>query len=288
MKKAPMWNSITEVAKNCALLGKGLVKMAVESRPCGISLSAGERPLVIMANGPSLADAMKNHAASLEHCDLMAVNFAANAEEFYRFRPQGYVMADPHFFNPGGDGNVARLWENIARRVDWPMTLYVPARMARMIPREVTSTGHVRIERFNPVGVEGFGWLERVAYKSGLGMPRPRNVLIAAIMIGLKAGYREIYLAGADHSWTRTLEVDENNMVVTVQPHFYKESESEKKRVTSLYSNIRLHDMMLSFHIAFRAYHRIRRYADAIGARIYNSTPGSFIDAFPRRPLPEP
>ena len=269
MKKAPMWNSITEVAKNCALLGKGLVKMAVESRPCGISLSAGERPLVIMANGPSLADAMKNHAASLEHCDLMAVNFAANAEEFYRFRPQGYVMADPHFFNPGGDGNVARLWENIARKVDWPMTLYVPARMARRIPREVTSAGHVRIERFNPVGVEGFGWFERMAYKSGLGMPRPRNVLIAAIMIGLKAGYREIYLAGADHSWTRTLEV-------------------EKNRVPNLYSNIRLHDMMLSFHIAFRAYHRIRRYADAIGARIYNSTPGSFIDAFPRRPLPEP
>lgn len=278
---------ISEIAGNCGLFLKGLVKIAVESRRCGISRADSDRPLIIMANGPSLAQTMARCSGALDAADLMAVNFAANAEEFYRFRPGRYVVADPHFFNPGADVNVARLWSNLASRVDWPLTLYVPARMARKVPYDVTSSRFVTVERFNPVGVEGFRWFERMAYSSGLGMPRPRNVLIAAIMIALKAGYREIYLTGADHSWTRTLEVDEANRVVSVQPHFYKENDEEKSRVTQLYSNIRLHEIMLSFHVAFRSYHGIRRYADAVGASIYNSTPGSFIDAFDRKSLPE-
>ncbi len=278
---------ISELAGNCGLFVKGLVKLAVESRRCRISRAHSGRPLIIMANGPSLAQTMERCSGALGSADLMAVNFAANTEEFYRFRPDRYVVADPHFFNPGADVNVARLWNNIAARVDWPMTLYVPARMAGRVPRDVTASGFVAVERFNPVGIEGFRWFERMAYSSGLGMPRPRNVLIAAIMIALKAGYREIYLTGADHSWTRTLEVDDANRVVSVQPHFYKENDEEKSRVTQLYSNIRLHEIMLSFHVAFKSYHAIRRYADSIGATIYNSTPGSFIDAFERRPLPE-
>ena len=116
-------------------------------------------------------------------------------------------------------------------------------------------------------------------------MARPRNVLIVAIMVAMKMGYRTIYLTGADHSWTRTLEVDDDNTVVSIQPHFYKDNDEEHARVASVYKNIRLHQLLLSFHIAFKAYFTIARYAAHRGVEIYNSTPASFIDAFPRRPL---
>ena len=103
-------------------------------------------------------------------------------------------------------------------------------------------------------------------------------------MIAAREGFRRIYIAGADHTWSRTLEVDDQNRVVSVQPHFYKDNDSEKSRVSATYSNFRLHDILLSLHIAFRSYHQIRAWSEPRGIAIYNITPGSFIDAFPRLP----
>lgn len=237
-----------------------------------------------MGNGPSLADTMRQCRPALEANALMAVNFAANADEFYQLRPQYYVLADPHFFTAGNE-NVMRLQKNLATRVDWDITLFLPARGCAA--SFVTGNPHISVRTFNAVGVEGFEWLENMAFSSGRGMPRPRNVLIPAIMIGIWLGYRDIYLAGADHSWMRTLEVNELNEVISVQPHFYREDEREQKRVASVYRNVRLHEVIHSFYVAFKSYFTIRRYADRRGVRIYNSTPGSFIDAFPRRPLPQ-
>lgn len=268
----------------CGASFKSLVKIALESKKCGISKAASPGDtLIIMGNGPALADTMKEDADLLKQHHLMAVNFAANADEFYQFRPQFYVLADPLFFTGQDHENVSRLWSNFTNRIDWGMTLFVPTRLRALLPE--ISNQHIRIETFNPVGVEGFQWLENAAYSSGRGMPRPRNVLIVSIMIGLKMGFRSIYLAGADHSWTKTLAVDENNLVVTIQPHFYKDNDAEHSRVTSVYKDIRLHEILLSFHIAFRSYFFVQRYALHIGANIFNATPGSFIDAFPRRPL---
>lgn len=275
---------ISAAAQLCGASFKSLVKLAVESKKCGISKVASPTDtLIIMGNGPALAIAMNNDADILQQHKLMAVNFAANADEFYQFRPKSYVLADPLFFTGQDLENVARLWRNFAERIDWPMTLFIPAKMKSKVPQ--FPNGNISIETFNPVGVEGFYWLENAAYSSGRGMPRPRNVLIVAIMIGLKMGFRNIYLTGADHSWTKTLAVDDNNMVVTIQPHFYKDNEAEHSRVASVYKDIRLHEILLSFHIAFRSYFFVRRFADKIGASIFNATPDSFIDAFPRRPL---
>jgi len=52
-----------------------------------------------------------------------------------------------------------------------------------------------------------------------------------------------------------------------------------------VYRDVRLHDILLSFHIAFRSYHAIERYARARGVEICNCTPGSYIDAFKRKTL---
>lgn len=98
-------------------------------------------------------------------------------------------------------------------------------------------------------------------------------------------GFKDIYIIGADHSWIKTLDVNENNEVVSIQPHFYKDNNEEHSRVASVYKNVRLHEILMSFHVAFKAYHQIAAYASAKGVNIYNSTPASYIDAFPRRPI---
>ena len=61
--------------------------------------------------------------------------------------------------------------------------------------------------------------------------------------------------------------------------------DDEKNRVATTYMNYRLHDIVHSFYVAFKAYHEIAAYASTHGIHIYNATPDSFIDAFERRPL---
>ena len=194
------------------------------------------------------------------------------------------MLADPHFFHAINEPNVARLWLALSQ-VDWAMNLFVPVNVS--LPPDVAGiiagNACLRLHRYNLTPVEGAEWLENWAFKHLLGMPRPRNVLIPSIMIAIACGYRTIYIAGADHSWTRTLSVDDENNVVSIQPHFYKEDEKEVQRVNTEYMQYPLHQILYSFYVAFRSYHTIARYASHLGVDIFNITPGSFIDAFPRK-----
>lgn len=273
---------MAEILSDMAAGIKSLAKLALKARrPSVTRRDRGDRRLIIMGNGPSLAANIADDLDLLRESDTMAVNFAANADEFALLKPKFYLLADPHFFTPRGtDPNVDRLFDRISTLVDSPMTLYVPVGSNPTI-----TNPNVRVEKFNMLGIEGFGWLERWAYGRGLGMPRPRNVLIPALMTGILAGYKYIDILGADHSWLRTLSVDDDNTVVSVQPHFYKDNDDEKERVTAVYRDVRLHEILLSFHIAFKSYHAIERYARRAGVEICNCTPGSYIDAFRRKPL---
>ena len=84
----------------------------------------------------------------------------------------------------------------------------------------------------------------------------------------------------------KTLSVNDRNEVVSVQPHFYKEDEKESARIRQEYVRHPLHEVIESMMIAFRAYHTIQRYARRLGVEIFNATPDSMIDAFPRAQLP--
>ena len=245
--------------------------------------------VVILANGPSLKTTIEQYGAKLLELPTVAVNFMANTPQFAELRPDYYVLADPHFFRGTENENVASLWKALAT-VGWRMTLCVPAselaRSRDLLARFGNGKSpELQLATFNFVGIEGFDWLENMAYSSGRAMPRPRNVLIPAIMTAMAAGYREIYLTGADHSWLETIRVTDANNVVSVQPHFYADSKTELKRSETEYRGYRLHDILKSFYTAFRSYHRLARYAATRNVSIYNATPSSYIDAFPRRGL---
>ncbi|MDE6380871.1 MAG: hypothetical protein K2L11_10385 [Muribaculaceae bacterium] len=260
--------------------------MILSRRPSHAGKLKDER-LVVMGNGPSLRETIANHSDQLKAADSLAVNFAANADTYTLLKPKIYVLADPHFFRVGQDGkssdpNVVRLWENIAS-TDWPMTLYVPCKAK--LPDSVCNNADITVKRYNLTPGEGLRGPIHWLYRHGLAMPRPRNVLIASIMVALREGYRDIAIVGADHTWSRDLWVDDKNRVISVQKHFYKDNEKEFERVAREYAGYHLHDILNSLTIAFRSYHQIAGYADSIGAKIINCTPGSFIDAFPRAEL---
>lgn len=260
-----------------------IAKVLIKSRRATVSRSAAEGDeLVVLGNGPSLNQTIADHSDFLANRKLLAVNFAANTPVFNQLKPEYYVLADPHFFNPNGNPAVASLWQNIAG-ADWQLTLLVPVKAK--LPAEVTGKANITVERYNLTPVEGSRCVSHLLYRLNLGMPRPRNVLIPSLMLAVAKGFRQIYVAGADHSWMKTISVDDDNHVVSIQPHFYKDSDGEKSRVSTEYMNYPLHQIVYSFYIAFRSYHTIRDYAESRHTSITNITPSSFIDAFLRRKL---
>lgn len=255
---------------------KSIAKMLLHPRRASFKAAHRIKPLIILGNGPSLNDTMAQSPQSLHDNPLLAVNFFANTQQFRELKPEYYVLADPYFFDNPDDANVAKLMANLAA-VDWHMTLFLP--VYRPFP-------NLTVELFPMTAVEGPSWLEAAAYSARLAMPRPRNVLIPSIMIGIWLGFQQIYIVGADHSWPSSVSVNERNQVVSIQPHFYREDSRETDRIRTVYMHLPLHQLLESWRIAFHSYHQIRRWADRIGVSIFNATPGSFIDAFTRRPLP--
>lgn len=274
-------NFLSQFGATLASVGKILIKSRKASDPEPEKPGAG---MVILGNGPSLADTMDRHSDWLATKELMAVNFAANTFAWEKLKPRWYVLADPHFWGKNPDDNLKRLWENLKATL-WPVVLYVPCSKVKVTRKRLGADTQVRVKGFNMTPVEGFRWFRHFAWKRGWGMPRPRNVLIPAIMLALREGFTTVMLAGADHSWTRTLSVDDQNRVVTIQPHFYEDNREEHERVASVYRDVHLHNVLESLTIAFRGYHQIAAYARKLRADVLNITSGSFIDAFPRRQL---
>ena len=197
---------------------KSVAKIALQSRPVP-GTKGGRGAIVIMGNGPSLADTIRSDRRLLEVYPTLAVNFAAIAPEFAQLRPAYYVLADPHFFKDSDEGNLGTLRSSLAA-VDWPMTLYVPRSARKKAARLYGSNPCITLRCFNFVGAEGFAWFERAAYASRLAMPRPRNVLVPSIMVAIAEGFSKIIIVGADHTWMQTIWVTDDNEVVSVQPHF--------------------------------------------------------------------
>lgn len=273
----------SEIISDTFPSAKSIVKMILLSRPVSKrirNIGEGKR-ILILGNGPALKQDLAEHLDEIKKSSAMEVNFAANAPEFFQVCPEYYVMVDPAFFSKPYSEMVEMLMSSF-KKVHWEMLMFVPKDKVDQMRRDIDNR-HIRIEGINPVGVEGWGFLEKYAYASGLGMPRPRNVLIVAIMVAILMGFKEIYLLGADHSWSRTLSVDEDNYVVSVQPHFYKDNPAALAASRELFKGIRIHEVMESYSIAFRGYHRIKRFADKKNIKIFNATVGSFIDAFPRK-----
>lgn len=262
---------------------KSIGKAMLHSRRTTIRHDATAGRIVVMANGPSLADTIARYGDRLANMPTMAVNFAANTPQFVLLKPRYYVLADPHFFSSGDDTNLASLWAAL-NAVEWTMTLFVPAGRAKQC-RDMLVNSHVTVASFNPVGVDGFDTISHRLYDLKIGMPRPRNVLIPSIMIAIWLGYKEIDIVGADHTWMQTLSVTDDNEVVSVQKHFYSDSADEQTRVRHEYRGYRLYQIVESFATAFRSYVEIERYARRRGVNIINCTPGSYIDAFRRSDL---
>lgn len=234
---------------------------------------------VVLGNGPSLKECLNNHIEVLDQKDLIAVNNFCFSEYFMILKPKYYILADPQFFDCKYSNEAVNLQEDFLREIDktnWGLFLFLPyqARKSTFVEK-INKHEFIKIIYYNITPINCFSSIECWLFCHNLGMPIAQNVTCAAAFIMINLGYRCIYMLGIDHSWLKNFYVNDNNEIVFGDHHFY--GNSEIKRGYSL------GEWLLQLSITFNTHQRIHNYAIKKGTRIYNSTYGSYVDAYERK-----
>jgi hypothetical protein len=257
-----------------------------------------DQSLIILANGPSLNSTLDNHEFIHKH-NLLCVNYFGRTDEYVRFKPSFYVITSlEYFFKDEKEELVTirkRTLEDIATKTDWPLILFLPAKAKQQNEwkKIFTNNPNISIYYFNTTPISGFSWFSNFCYSKNIGMPRPHNVLIPSLILSIKMQFSEIYVAGADHSWLKEINVTEENEVLLSQKHFYDHEAKKQSKDKDMSfpkpmyqggttKTRKLHEVLEKFYYTFRSYWKIKSFSEAKGLKVYNITPISYIDAFER------
>lgn len=265
-----------------------LVKIVLQSRWRTSVPAAFSNPdeLLILANGPSLNRTVEESEDFVRGKTLLAVNFCVTSPLYERLRPEIYLIADPLFWIV--PEKRIQLFRTMAEKTAWDMHFFVPARALKCREWQPLLAGnpHIRLHIYNTTPIEGFQGFCNWVFRRGWGVPRPHNVLIPSIAVGLRLPFRTIYLAGADHSWLPEITVTGDNRVLMHQKHFYDQGRSQADTVKQEnLDSARLYTVLYHMYVAFRSYFVLEAYARRLGKEVVNVTPGSYIDAFRRMRL---
>ncbi len=284
---------ITDTFRSLASIGKVLL-LSKWSGALQIKTTLPPQRCIIIGNGPSASESMDKFSILVQSYDLVCVNSFVVSEYFNRIQPKFYILAAPIFFHPDHEISTQyialrrNVFEALATNTQHKMFLMVPfiAKKSADFRQLLTRNANLYPVYFNLTPVEGFTFLTRILFSLKLGMPRPHNVLIPAIMNMLLIGYKEIYLVGADHSWLSEITVNEQNESLVNQKHFYDENETKPQKMQDfIYRPRRLHEIIHKFYLSFKGYWEIAEYATSQRVGIFNASEYSMIDAFERKKL---
>lgn len=237
------------------------------------------RTLYILGNGKSLHE---SNLKILEYVDFLVVNRHVLSENYKEIKPRYYVLADPHFFQHAEGLSIL---EKINSDTTWQMTVYIPynRKTREVLPQYITNE-YIDIIYYNTTPFKGFRKLKYLLYAKQLSMPVVQNVLVASIMIGILLKYRNIELYGVEHTWTKYLYVDENNIVYLENPHFFDKEKVNAKPVKDIQhtEEYPFYLILENYSRMFKSYWEIKEWVknSSVDVRITNKTKGSFIDAF--------
>ena len=246
---------------------------------------------LILGNGPSLQDfvASADWASIGSSHDVYCVNNFAFQDAFISCKPSEYVIFDPNYFNALeadlASGN--SLFLKLVETVDWDMNLYIPIRFYSMGQAliEMFRGTSIRLVFFRDVGLKlYFRFPFLYLMKHQILMPRANNVLIAAIYLSILNGHSKVVIDGADHSWHQNLHVSDDNLLYIKDSHFY----DKEPNLSPLYKDrlsgqhFSMEEIFESYRLVHKSYRVIGELSASLGVKIFNQTPGSFIDAFPR------
>lgn len=245
----------------------------------------------VFGNGPSLNSLLKkyeNGEIDISH-DCFVVNLFPLNPLFYQIKPKYLFWSDYVFIQetPGSTEKIRMMYDEMQDKVDWDLTIYLNAPWQkdnrRLIEYSRLTNPNIRFVCLNRKYCDELRpSLRHKLYKSGYFMPTEGTVVNTAIYVALLQGYKEIELYGTELSMFKDLEVGDDNQLYIVQKHFY-EKDYKAIQTKDGGGKAYVHTYMGYMHAMFYSHYLLRQFADYMGARVLNCTPGSMIDVYERK-----
>jgi len=290
---------IKEFLKETEITIFSLIKIIFESHlwklKCKVSLNTANKKCVILVNGPSLNTDLEQYDWIFNEEYVWCVNSFATTELYVKIKPKFYLFSDPGWWDANPPENVKTLRKKVIERIKsnttWNMYVFLPFGVKNTaIWKDIDKQSqNIKICEFNQTAITGFKFFRYYCYKYRLGTPTPYNVLIPTLINSLNMGFKEIFVAGADHSMFKTIFVGDDNFLYKKDEHFYAK---DKARICYQYgykyggcndtNPMNIAYFLETQGILFKNHQYIREYADSCNARIINLTRESFIDAYER------
>jgi len=253
-------------------------------------LAESGRRLLVCGNGPSLGKQLQENQEVFQANDVLCVNLFSTTEYFFKIKPRYYCMitpacfADPVTVPADARKQIDAAWSGL-EQADWEMELIIPRyyKKSRHLQERVKKLS-IHVRYLNWTSFSGWDFLQDYFLKKQLCTPAAQTVLIAATYYGICKGYKEIILLGAEMNWFRELEVDEGNNAYFNDSHYY--GEKNKQRLMDGQGRAMSVAELLEYNaLALRQYMFLADYAGKRNCAIYNATPNSLVQAFPRLAL---
>lgn len=232
----------------------------------------------ILCNGPSLAPVLDSDHPVFENS--FAVNYFAFSEHYQKIKPNNYIVLDNADtgtvpLTEQEKKDVERFYNIMVYETNWPMTFYYPNNGKKEYIDIISKNKNINVVVYNMTPISGFKKVCHWLYRHSLGMPRPQNISNAAVFCALNAGFKKIYLYGAELSWMKQFEVHpKTHKLYMNDGHFYEE-DNIRWFERGTYCN-----WLLYIHMGLKSHFDLREYADSIGAKIINKCPTSYIEAY--------
>lgn len=239
--------------------------------------------LVVLGNGPSLNSLYAKKSNFLSKKDVIVTNDFARSDLFTIIKPNFYVIADPAFFNEDAPHIIKQRSNAIFERfnrAEWSIFLFVPFKYKKYIDKKIQNP-NIKLYHFNHTPCSGFTSTTFFLFNKKLGMPYLKNILIAALMLGIHLKYKNIYLWGVDHNWMKYMTLNNDGILCLEGHHFFS---NEKTEPSIWYKEgtvpWKVDEALFSMRQMFKGYHIVSHYAKKKQVTIINQTPDSMIDAF--------
>lgn len=250
--------------------------------------------VVVLGNGPSLKDTFSNKEKLdfIKNKDIFIVNSFVVDSLFYELKPKYLCFMDPKFWARKRSACIKESHDQILdklMKVNWALTIFMPkdAQAYNVFKDLSNQNNYIKFVYINTSSnkVENKEILYSM-YKQNIAMPRPQNVLVSCLYLAINLGYKNIFLFGADNSWHLSLIVNNDNVPCMLQEHFYKEKDVCSQPVykdgehTIKFS---MRDLFEAWMFVHDSYEILDDYSKYMGAKIYNLSEFSCIDAFDRK-----
>jgi hypothetical protein len=245
------------------------------------SLHKEERECFVIGNGPSFKKILDDDYKMFLNKEIFVVNLFYLNEYFEKIKPNNYVITDNGFWEDTKDQRILEIQKSFMsdmKLVYWEVNLFVTSDVPREFYNSLVLNKKLNVIKYNRTPVEGLKFLSHIFYKYNLGMPRPENVIVAAIFIAINSGNSKINVYGIDFSSVETFFIDKNNNICVRPKHFYDKNKEDIRLIHLKKSAFKT--ALSSMASALDSYEKLNEYAIKRNVTIINKTNPSYVEAF--------